>query len=318
MKIAIIGTGGVGGYFGGKLARAGYDVTFLARGEHLKAIQQNGLTIKSIGGDFKIDRVKATDRIDKIGLADLVILGIKAWQVRDISEELLSIIKRETIVLPLQNGILAAEELNEKINNRNIIRGLCRILSKIDSPGVIDHFGLEPSIIFGELDYSGSERCEMIKAVFDKAEINSHISNDIIADLWKKFIGICVGGLLAVTRTTYGELRALKETRQLMIELLTEIYVLSQQLWIKIEPDFVSKTISVIDTFPYESTSSLARDVIEGKPSEIEYQNGTIVRLGEKYGVKTPVNRFVYYNILPMELKARKLFINKNENIKSY
>jgi 2-dehydropantoate 2-reductase len=306
MKIAIIGTGGVGGYFGGKLARAGFDVTFLARGEHLKAIQQNGLTIKSINGDFTIEGAKATDRINKIGLSDLVILGIKAWQVKYISRELKPLISRETIVLPLQNGVLAAEELNEELNSRNIMRGLCRIFSKIESPGVIDHFGMEPSIIFGDQDCPKTKKCEMLKAVFDKAGISSHISNDITADLWKKFISICAGGLLAVTRTTYGELRELKETRQLLIELLMEIYALSQQLWIRIEPDFVSKTISAIDSFPYESTSSLARDVSEGKPSEIEYQNGTVVRLGEKYGVATPVNRFVYYSILPMEMKARK------------
>ncbi len=142
--------------------------------------------------------------------------------------------------------------------------------------------------------------------MFDKAGISSEISEDITADLWKKFIGICVSGLLAVTKTTYGELRELKETRQLMIELLNEIYLLSQKTGIKIEPGFVEKTISVIDSYPYGSTSSLTRDVWEGRPSEIEYQNGAVVRLGEKFGVDTPVNRFVYNSILPMEMKARK------------
>ena len=306
MKIAIIGTGGVGGYFGGKLAKAGYDVTFLARGEHLLAIQQKGLIVKSILGDFTIDPVKVTDRIDTIGLTDLVILGVKAWQIKDISKELLTIIKKDTTVLPLQNGVMAAEELRESINKENIIGGLCRIISKIDAPGVITHFGMEPSIIFGELNYSGTERIELIKNIFDKSGINSQISDDITADLWKKFIGICVSGLLAVTKTTYGELRELNETRQLMIEMLKEIYLLSQKIGMNIEDGFVEKTISVIDTYPYGSTSSLTRDVWEGRPSEIEYQNGAVVRLGEKYGVDTPVNRFVYYTILPMELKARR------------
>lgn len=296
----------MGGYFGGKLAKAGYDVTFLARGEHLIAIQQKGLTVKSILGDFAIDNVKVTDRIDTIGFTDLVILGVKAWQVRDISKELLTIIKKDTTVLPLQNGVMAAEELRENINQVNIVGGLCRIISKIEAPGVINHFGVEPSILFGELDNTGTERIDLIKAMFDKAGISSKISEDITADLWKKFIGICVSGLLAVTKTTYGELRELMETRQLMIELLNEIYLLSQKIGIKIEPGFVGKTISVIDSFPYGSTSSLTRDVLEGRPSEIEYQNGAVVRLGEKYGVDTPVNRFVYTSILPMEMKARK------------
>jgi len=312
MKIAIIGTGGVGGYFGGKLAGAGYDVTFLARGEHLRAIQQYGLTVRSLQGDFRIDAVQATDRIDKIGLADLVILGVKAWQVKDISRELSAVIKRETIVLPLQNGVLIMEELNEKIKQRNIIGGLCRIISKIEAPGVINHYGLDPSIVFGEPNYTGTERIDMMKAIFDKSGINSQVSYDITADLWRKFIGICVGGLLAVTGTTYGELRELKETRQLMIELINEIYLLSQALWIRIESDFVGKMISVIDSYPYGSTSSLTRDIWAGKPSEIEYQNGTVVRLGLKFGVDTPVNRFVYNSILPMELKARMKMACRN------
>jgi 2-dehydropantoate 2-reductase len=306
MKIAIIGTGGVGGYFGGKLAKTGYDVTFLARGEHLKAIQQNGLTVKSINGDFKVDSVKATDRMDTIGLVDLVILGVKAWQIKDITKDLITIIKKDTIVLPLQNGVLAVDELKENIKKENIIGGLCRIISKIDSPGVINHFGIEPIIAFGELDNSKTERLYKIKTVFDSAEIKAVISDDIIADLWGKFIVICVSGLLAVTKTTYGELRDLKETRQLMIELLTEIYNLSQKIGVKIESDFLDKTVSFIDSFPYDSTSSLTRDVWEGKPSEIEYQNGTVVKLAMKYGIDTPINRFVYNCILPMDLKARK------------
>ncbi|OFX87184.1 MAG: 2-dehydropantoate 2-reductase [Bacteroidetes bacterium GWF2_33_16] len=307
MKIAIIGTGGVGGYFGGKLAKAGYDVTFLARGKHLRAIQQNGLIVKSVLGDFKVDSMKATDRIETIGFSDLIIITVKAWQIKDITKDLKTIIKNDTIVLPLQNGVLAAEELKENIKQENIIGGLCRIISKIESPGVINHFGIEPTILFGELDNSKTERILKIKAIFDNAGINAKISDDIVVDLWKKFIPICVSGLLAITNTTYGELRELSETRQLMIELLNEIFRLSQKIGIKIESAYLDKAITFIDSFPYDSTSSLTRDVWEGKPSEIEYQNGTVVRLGEKFGVDTPINRFVYNCILPMEIKARKL-----------
>jgi len=306
MKIAIIGTGGVGGYFGGKMANAGFDVTFLARGEHLRAIKANGLIVKSILGDFKVDSVKATDNVQTIGFVDLIILAVKAWQVKEISSELKPIIKEDTIILPLQNGVLAAEELKEQIDQKNIIGGLCRIISKIESPGVINHFGITPTILFGEIDNSKTNRVQKIKELFDKSGINSNVSNDITSDLWKKIIAICVSGLMAVSKTTYGELRELKETRQIMIDLLTEIYQLSQKIGIRIESDFLDKTISFIDSFPYDSTSSLTRDVWEGKPSEIEYQNGTVVRLGKKYGVDTPVNKFVYNCILPMELKVRK------------
>jgi 2-dehydropantoate 2-reductase len=306
MKIAIIGTGGVGGYFGGKLSKAGNDVTFLARGEHLKAIQRNGLVVKSILGDFSLDNVKATDQIKQMEVVDLIILGIKAWQVKDIANELSAIMHENTVILPLQNGVLAADELKEKIDPKHVIGGLCRIISKIEGPGIINHMGVTPLIMFGELDNSVTERVQNIREVFQKSGFDGRIATDIQAEIWKKFISICVSGLLAVTKSTYGEVRELKETRQLMIDLLKEIYLLSQKIGINIESDFIEKTVSYIDGFSYGMTSSLARDVWAGKPSEIEYQNGTVVRLGLKYGVDTPVNRFIYSCILPMEMKARK------------
>ena len=309
MKIAIIGTGGVGGYFGAKLARAGFDVTFLARGEHLRAILNNGLIVKSILGDFSVKNIKATDKVSEIENPDLIILGVKAWQINELRDEIKKIIHKDSLVLPLQNGVMAATELSERIETRNILGGLCRIISKIEAPGVINHFGVTPTIVFGELDKSLSERVNKIQDIFKTAGFESRISEDIEADLWKKFIAICVSGLLAVTRTTYGELRELKETRQLLIDLLTEIYLLSQKVGVKIGSDFVKNTVSFIDTFPYDSTSSLTRDVWGGKPSEIDYQNDTVVQLGEKYGVDTPVNRFVYNCILPGEIKARGLDI---------
>jgi 2-dehydropantoate 2-reductase len=312
MKIAVIGAGGVGGYFGGRLAKANFDVTFLARGEHLRRIRQNGLSVKSVNGDFIINNAQATDTIREIGIADIVILAVKAWQIPELSRELGSIIKKDTIVLPLQNGVVTAEELAENIPSANIIGGLCKIISKVESPGVINHFALDPVVIFGEFDSRGTERAELLKSIFDRAGVNSIIPDDITAELWKKFIAICVSGLLAVTKTNYGELRELKETRRLMTELIREIYAVSQHLKIKIEPEFPDRLISLIDTYPRETTSSLTRDVWEGKPSEIEYQNGTVVRLGEKYGVDTPVNRFVYNCILPMEIKARKKMAESN------
>ena len=306
MKIAIIGAGGIGGYFGAKLVRAGFDVTFLARGEHLKAILTKGLTIKSILGDFKVENLKATDKITDILEPDLIILGVKAWQIKEIRDDLNSISHPNTLILPLQNGVLAATELAEKIDKTKIIGGLCRIISKIESPGVINHFGVTPHVIFGELDTSKTERILEVQKLFEAAGIESKISEDIEADLWKKFITICVSGLLAVSNTTYGELRELKETRQLMIDLFMEIYSLSQKIGVEIESDFVEKTVSFIDTLPYESTASLTRDIRESKPSELEYQNGTVVRLGEKYGIETPINQFVYKCLLPNELKVRR------------
>jgi 2-dehydropantoate 2-reductase len=314
MKIGIIGTGGVGGYFGGKLARAGFDVTFISRGENLNSLRENGLTVKSILGDFKIDRVNTTDRFSVLGEVDLILICVKAWQVKEIAQKLKSVVNENTIVIPLQNGVSAIDELKEHLNESNITGGLCFIISKIESPGIINHFGIEPSIVFGEINNLKTERLNKIKSMFDMAGIKSKISEDINAELWKKFIVICVSGLLAVTKSTYGELRALKQTRKMMVDLLKEVYKLSQKAGVKIKSDFVDDTISLIDTYPFNSTSSLTRDVWEGKPSEIDYQNGTVLRLGHKYGVETPINKFVYNCVLPMELKARrKLKSKKNE-----
>ena len=305
MKILIIGAGGVGGYFGGKLAKAGNDVTFIARSEHLKQMKTNGLTVNSILGNFHVDNIKATDKINDVESPDLILIAVKAWQISSIAHELKLIIKPNTTILPLQNGVSAIDELKEHLNQKNIIGGLCRIISKIESPGIINHFGANPTIIFGEIDNSKTERIKSLKNLFDNAGIASNIAVDIHSEIWKKYISICISGLLAITKTTYGELREQKETRQMMIELFAEIYQLSQKMGIKIEPDFIDKTIAFIDTLPYESTTSLSRDVWEGKPSEIDCQNGTVVKLAEKFGVDVPVNRFVYNCILPMEKRAR-------------
>ncbi len=305
MKAVIIGSGAVGGYFGAKLALGGNDVTFIARGEHLNAIKRNGLRITGISGNFKVYPAKATESLVEAGIADLIILGVKAWQVKEIAKELKPILDKETVILPLQNGVLAAEELMEEIDSEHVIGGLCRIMSKIEAPGIINHFGIDPFIVFGEMNNEKTERVLRIKEMFDRSGIGSKISDDIQADLWKKFIAICAGGLIAVARSTYGEVMELKETRLMMGELLTEIYNLSQKAGIDIDPDYVDRTLAAIDGFPYDSTSSMTRDIWEGKPSEIEYQNGAVVRLGKKYGIETPVNRFVYNCILPLELKAR-------------
>jgi 2-dehydropantoate 2-reductase len=305
MKTAIIGTGGVGGYFGGKIAHAGNEVIFIARGEQLKAIKQNGLRVKSPFGSFVVKPAHVSDDVREAGTADLIILGVKAWQVKDIGTALKPVIGPAGTVLPLQNGVLAYEELAGELGESHLLGGLCRIFTKIESPGVILHTGIEPSLVFGEMDNRKTERAERIHELFVQSGIKSRIPDDIQAELWKKFINICASGLLAVARSTYGEVRELKETRALMTELFEEIYAISQEAGIHIEHEFVQKTIDFIDSFAYEATSSLTRDVWEGKPSEIEYQNGTVVRLGEKYGVPTPVNRFIYSCILPMERRAR-------------
>lgn len=305
MRITVVGTGGVGGYFGGRLALAGNDVTFIARGNHLEAILKDGLIVKSFMGEFTIKPAKATANIDAVKNADLVIICTKAWQIKEIAQQIAPLIGIETMILPLQNGVLATEELAEFIPKENIIGGLCRIFSKIESPGTINHLGIDPTIIFAELNNVQTERTSWLKYTFESAGLTNIWSEDIQSEIWKKFLMICSSGLLAVTKTNYGELRSNPENRAMLEELFSEVYNVAIAAGINLSENIVAKTMKAIDTFPPESTSSLTRDVWEGKPSEIEYQNGTVVRLGEKYGIPTPVNKFVYSTILPMELKAR-------------
>jgi len=305
MKIAIIGAGGVGGYFGGKLANAGVDVTFVARGEHLAAIREKGLKIKSIAGNFTVRKAKAIAEIKNMGNVDLVLLGVKAWQVTDVARQLKDVIDDHTAVLPLQNGVLAARELALHLDKKNIVGGLCRIISQIEAPGIIRHSGVEPFIAFGELDRQKTDRTARIKELFDQAGIAHLVADDIHVELWNKFMAICVSGLLAVTRSTYGAVRELKETRKMMHDLLAEIHEISWGEKIRLDNKIVEKTMRLIDSYPYDSTSSLTRDVLAGRPSEIDYQNGAVVKLGEKHNINVPVNRYIYSCILPMELAAR-------------
>jgi 2-dehydropantoate 2-reductase len=302
MKIAIIGAGAVGGYFGAKLVQAGYDVTFLARGKQLQAMKAGGIQVKSILGNFKVEPLNVSDNFQELGSSDLIILAVKAWQIAEIREKLRAIVHQETLVLPLQNGVMAAEELSKRLDARNILGGICRIISKIESPGVINHFGATPSIVFGELEGGLSIRTESLKTLFDQAEINSKVSDNIKSDIWKKFGFICVGGLMAVSRCTLGELREFGATRSLIRELVTENVLLADKIGIDMGNDYVERTLSLIDSLPTETTFSMARDIWERRPSELDYLNGAVVQLGIKHGIDTPVNRFIYSTLLPTQI----------------
>ena len=306
MQIAILGSGGVGAYFGARLVQAGHDVRFLARGEHMEAIRKNGLLVKSILGDAHIHNINVTDEIKELGKVDLVIVAVKSWQVKEMAKSIAPILNKNGYVLPLQNGVLSYEELCSELPPGKVIKGLCRIFSMIEAPGVIMHKGVKPHIIFGEAGNEKTERVLQLRSIFEEAQIDNKLAEDIDSEIWKKFISICLSGLMAVSKTTYGEMRSMPQMRTLMFELLNEIYGLALEMGIKLDPDYVSKAVSFIESFNFDATASLTRDVWAGKPSEIEYQNGTVVRLAEELGLHVPVNRFVYYSILPQELKVRK------------
>lgn len=307
MKILIYGTGGVGGYFGGRLSEAGNDVTFIARGKHLEAIQKNGLRVKSTDGDFTVKPSKATDDISTLSPDfDLIILGVKSWQVSDAANNLKPILNDNTLVLPLQNGVDNVDKLLTVIDQKHIIAGFCKIYAKVDGYGIINHFFYPPEINFGEVDNKKTNRILELQSVFEKAKFKTVIPNDIIADIWKKFMFICtVSGLGGLTRVSIGAMVANEETKILLQNTIEEIYSIAQAKGVKLPLGMDKMMMGFIVNQPYESTASTQRDIMEGRPSELENFNGYIVKQGLELDVETPVNKFIYDCLLPQERIAR-------------
>ncbi len=305
MRIAVFGAGGVGGYFGGRLAQAGENVVFIARGEHLQALCTQGLRVESVKGDFMLKSVQATDDPAKAGAVDVVLLGVKAWQVPEAAKAMGPLIGPETFVVPLQNGVEAPNQLAAVLGSQHVLGGLAKIISFKVGPGHIRHAGAEPYVAFGELDNRHSERAERLRQAFVRAQVTVEIPPDIQAALWEKFLFVVSwGGMGAVTRAPIGVLRSVPETRRMLEQAMHEIYTVAQAREIALPEDAISKTIAFGDTLPPNGTTSLQRDIVEGKPSELESWNGAVVRLGQEVEVTTPLNAFIYHSLLPLELRA--------------
>ena len=295
MRIVIFGTGGVGGYFGGRLAQAGGDVTFIARGEHLRAIKANGLRVDSTSGDFVVSPAQATDDVSEVGETDLVVLGVKAWQVPDAARAIRPVVGPNTTVVPLQNGVEAVSQLVAELGPDNVIGGLCRIVSYFVAPGHIRHAGFTPTIIIGELDNRHRERIEKIAQVFQHAGLDTTIAPDIQVALWTKFLFIAsFSGVGAVADAPAGVLRSDPKWREQMQSAMEEIYALAHARGVELPSDSVAKVMGAIDSLPADATSSMQRDIVAGKPSELESQNGAVVRMAQESGVDVPTHRSIY------------------------
>jgi 2-dehydropantoate 2-reductase len=306
MRIAIFGAGGVGGYFGACLARAGEDVGFVARGDHLRAMAAAGLQIRSRLGDFKLDRVRATHDAAQLAPVELVILAIKAWQLPEASPALAGLLGPGTFVLPLLNGIETWAHLEAALGAGRVLKGLARIVSHISAPGVITHLGVEPTIVFKEPDNSTSPRVRRLRELLEKAGIRAVIPPDVDRALWEKFIFVVgVGGVGAVSRAPVGVLREVPETRRLLTEVMGEIYDLARVRGVNLEEDTVPRAMKFLDGMPADATASLQRDMAAGRPSELEAWTGAVVRLGRESGLPTPRNEFIHASLLPLERRAR-------------
>ena len=306
MKIAIFGAGAVGGYFGGRLAQSGEEVIFIARGKHLQAMKNEGLKIDSINGDFIVQPVQATDNPVEVGMVDMVLVTVKAWQVTDAAVAMKAMIGPETFVLPLQNGVEAPSQLAKTLGQKHVLGGLCGLIAYILAPGHIRHAGTPPFIRFGELDNTTSDRVQKLYDVFERAQgITASIPSDIQVAIWQKFLLIAAwSGMGAITRAPIGIVRTQTGTRQMLEKTIREIYNVAKARGINLPDDAVDKTLQFIDGLAPEGTASMQRDIMDGKVSELETQTGAVVRFGQEAGVITPVNDFIYNSLLPMEKRA--------------
>jgi len=306
MRIAIFGSGGVGGYFGGRLALAGNDVTFIARGEHLRALRSTGLHVDSIKGDFTVSPISATDDPSQVKSVDVVILGVKAWQIGEAADAMRPMIGASTFVLPLQNGVEAFQQLAEALGKEHVLGGLCKIVSYVDQPGHIQHAGFEPLVAFGEWDNRSSDRVAALRETFTQAGVEAKVPSDIEAAVWNKFLFIAgFSGVGAVTQAPAGVLRSLPQTRALMDQAMREILLLAKTRGVSLPDDAVNLALASLDGLPENAMSSMQRDIMAHRPSELESQNGAVVRLGQEAGIETPVNSFLYASLLPLEMRAR-------------
>lgn len=295
MKIAVIGTGGVGGYFGGRLAASGQDVTFIARGEHLKAIQQNGLTLNSVLGDAQVKPAQATDDTSGVGPVDIALVCVKTWNTRDAAEAARPLVGENTGVISLQNGIQNARILTEALGEAPVMGGLCRIISYIEAPGVIRHDSQMQSVTFGEFSRERTPRAEAFLAACEAAKIDITLSDDIQRDIWGKFLAIAAfAGMTSLTRQPIGPVMAQRDTRELVRRVLDEVHDVGQAVGVNWADGAVEKSFQFLDNLEPNLTTSMQRDLEAGNRMELSAINGAVVEMGRETGVDTPINQAIY------------------------
>ena len=306
MKIAIMGTGGVGGYYGGLLARSGQDVTFVARGAHLAAIREKGLQVKSIFGDFVLAPAKATDHPAEAGPVDLVIVATKTYHTDEAAQAIKPMVGPDTSVVSLQNGVDAADRIGAVIGMEHLIGGATWLSAAIEAPGVIAQFSQFRRIVVGEFNAQKTPRLQAVCDALNATGATVEVSDNILKVVWTKFAFIAsVSALGSLTRVTFGEYRAVPESRAVLTEAIGEVAAVARAKGVALDADILEKTLAFIDSSAPGIKPSMQRDVEAGRVSELESMLGVVVRLGEQLGVPTPVMRFAYAMLKPRELAIK-------------
>jgi 2-dehydropantoate 2-reductase len=293
MKIVVIGAGGVGGYFGGRLAASGEDVHFVARGAHLDALRTKGLRIQSPKGDADVPRVNATSDAATIGHADVVLFTVKMYDVDAAAAMLPPLIGPDTVVITLQNGVEAVDMVARQVPRAHVAGGVAYVAAVISEPGTIRHTALD-TLIFGELDGRRSQRMERFAESCLRAGFQARVSDRIDVDLWGKFARLSVfSGMTAVTRSPLGVIREDPDLTAMMKAALQESLQVARASGVALPDQYMKEIMTMVGDMPANSKSSMLEDLERGKRLELPWLNGAMVRLGREAGVPTPTHQFI-------------------------
>jgi 2-dehydropantoate 2-reductase len=299
MKIAVYGAGGVGGYFGGRLAEAGHDVRFIARGAHLAAIRSHGLTVRSGRGDFTT-KAPATDDPTEIGACDAVLFCVKAYDTRSAAARLPALLSADTAVVTLQNGVDNEDILGEEIGRGHVLGGAAYIFAAITEPGTIVHTGVPAGLAFGELDGGPSGRAERLRAACEEAGIPAEVPPDIRVTLWSKLVLICgIAGMTAATRLPVGAVRDDPESWAMLRRLFTETATVGRAEGVPLPDTVVDQYVTMASGLDPQARSSLYHDLAAGRRLELEALHGTVVRRAREHGIAVPASEAVYAVLSP-------------------
>jgi 2-dehydropantoate 2-reductase len=295
MKFVMMGSGGVGGYYGARLAQAGNEVVFVARGAHAKAMREKGLTIKSDVGNATLKPVTVVEDPKDAGTADLVVVAVKLWDSESAAGAIKPIVGPKTAAISLQNGVDKDDVLAAGIGREHVIGGVTHIGAVIEAPGVIAHTGKLQRVTIGELDHKRTARVLDIANALHKAGVESVVSDDIAKVTWEKFVFLTsLSGMTALTRKPVGPVREHPVTRKMLHDALAETAAVAKAEGIALDADLPDKQMKMIDALNPAMTSSMAQDLSRGKRLELEWLSGAVVRRAEKHGLQTPVHRAIH------------------------
>ena len=300
MKIAVMGTGGLGGYIGGRLAHAGNDVAFIARGPQLKALQQNGLEVRSVMENFHVRSVKATDDPAEVGPVDLIVLSVKAYDVVAATEAMRPLVGTMTTIVPVLNGVDHIRTVSEILGTEHVLGGLISMTAHVVAPGVVERIGEHGSFEFGEQAGGITARVEAVEQVLGIDGLNGTASPSIIVGMWQKLATICGADICCVVRGDMGAVRrGMPETGDLMRQLITEVVKVSQAMNVDLMDAAIDSCIDLLSSVPTHFKPSMLVGLEHGNRIEVEALNGAVVRYGRELGVATPANGFVYACLKP-------------------